>query len=1769
MQGRRERKRGWAIVALVVACAALCSARPAAAQQASFWTDDALTTGWNAMNGPVPLFEWGDTGWMRFQREATPSWFVFRRGLYSAPIVLSMRRQGTLPNWNDPRVFQVICSKSVVASRGADYATYNPRLSPARVGIDFGFYCAPGDDPRDPAKWALGRAQLAKSFTPGDPPVVAEVPAAGFWGDPANKPVAMLTPGVWEVRVHQNEDFADRNGSYTDTNPEPLTNDVHGDGRYDYPEPFNDLNGNGVWDAGEPFLDMGNGWYDPPEPFVDENTNGVWDHDDTNGNGIVDAGEDHEPFTDWNNNKRWDGGEPFDDANGNGYWDPPEPFVDYNGNNVRDPDEPFMDLNGNGVYDNGETFTDQGNGEYDPGDSYTDTNQNGQFDPGDYWIDLNGNGVWDPALGEPGFDRYGNGRYDVGEPFLDENGNGVWDLRSEPFVDANGNGEVDPGEFTDHKYFEAGGNGEFDAAVVGPETIRVMNPISVLAGGGVPPWVESPAANWANGNPDFPPVAGKRVLPGLASAPAWSFGRVGHGATSTSYRFAVVDRSRLDQVPYLASAGPRLRCRIGHGDMNPTQDAAHPPTNMDWWYDLEEYPPIFDDRLVIRKVGEPRDPRLEGIDLPLRGEPWVDQNGNGEYDPGEPFSDENGNGVRDAGTLKPVYFEAYVRVPRYQPDTTYGTGWDAVPQDATRLPAITGIPASDPIRVWCDLDDDGKLLRIPSAVATPDEPLLCDPEYYTDPARMDGTERMAAYELCDDPTAAEARLWAEPYREFNLTLNVPPDFRFRVEEPALDLGKQPHNTAASTGRPHPWSARPLTITNLGNVNLLNLRIAPDRAYLSARDPRRSGCLYTPDSDYDALALYNAAAADKGSATSGLGVRIPWGTPEPGVSDVPEQPTTPYTRKYVWWSFGGDDPANPDPNRWEDATGNAFLAGALRKARPDAPSPSVLRGRWHAGASWTESGYVGPRVGVITPFGQPVGDYSNQFVVYEDSNDNGILDTGDYPALGAFQVKVTVTDRQLTEEPTAYSIDRPVVGSVGNADPALDYAGTFVAWAIPHPTDASKTRYIFSGDSQPAVVRFWDSSATNHRRLALFWTSNRRDDLFGGGGRQPQPPAAAVAAHEQSQSWYLYGSRSYEIKDRPEAYWPFWANRYPHYDLSDAGTRIASAAPPEMKAPGASLFDGKLANAGTILSERYTAPSIVQTIAASGQIGQPYYLFFQGTGQGRDDGGRTYRASQIFYTALGPDFTLNSAAPIVPVGLEQPEVVKHTPRALSYVDATGVHRLWAFWHGGAENAWQGYFSVNRGDKALASDWKLEDGRGFGILPLYGDFATVQDLVPLYRPGPHTNFLTGATIAEPMIDLIFTGFSKSRGNSDLYMARLDPAQLMWGTRGAWRAKQPFAPVEKELLVNRNNRVYTSRNLEWMTSPLYRTTMSGRRFVFPRIWWRPAGSTTLQLITPDPENATHAPSSRRWATGTWRYDRDGSRWIYDWKDAPTAYGVGNTITVYPLTGQVVFAKPLNPGDEIYADYVPTILRVAGSPQMDASPAAFVDTRIGPAQSPVDGTRVYRQRDRLWLFWTRVAPQVSKPTVWYKTMRLMVQLPRAIQPGTEVTVTDEFGGAITQFTIDTGVHPTTGQILYPGRLYFPASQMAGVARGLEGRRITVSYTEAGTGAAGAQPADPYIRWRDERPEAPLPIDDVANEGSLCAIPDLPLTDADSINEYLSDAGAWRVWLFWTSSRPKAIVYDASTGQPRQFSNDTDLRYMTLAPRLDFRPTLPGAPSP
>ena len=59
---------------------------------------------------------------------------------------------------------------------------------------------------------------------------------------------------------------------------------------------------------------------------------------------------DGEPYTDTNNNRRWDSGEPYTDENVNGQWDPPgEPFNDLNSSGAWEAGEPYQDLNESGA----------------------------------------------------------------------------------------------------------------------------------------------------------------------------------------------------------------------------------------------------------------------------------------------------------------------------------------------------------------------------------------------------------------------------------------------------------------------------------------------------------------------------------------------------------------------------------------------------------------------------------------------------------------------------------------------------------------------------------------------------------------------------------------------------------------------------------------------------------------------------------------------------------------------------------------------------------------------------------------------------------------------------------------------------------------------------------------------------------------------------------------------------------------------------------------------------------------------------------------------------------------------------------------------------------------------------------------------------------------------------------------------------------------------------------------------------------------------------
>ena len=154
------------------------------------------------------------------------------------------------------------------------------------------------------------------------------------------------------------------------------------------------------------------------------------------------------------------------------------------------------------------------------------------------------------------------------------------------------------------------------------------------------------------------------------------------------------------------------------------------------------------------------------------------------------------------------------------------------------------------------------------------------------------------------------------------------------------------------------------------------------------------------------------------------------------------------------------------------------------------------------------------------------------------------------------MKVTVTDRQLTEEPTAYSIDRPVVGSVGNADPTLDYAGTFVAWAIRilgYEQDATS-----SGSDSAGRPRFCRIQV---RRIIAAWRSSGRaiagmiSSATEGASRSRRSRPCRVRAVSVV---VLYGTRSTDQGPSGEVL-ALLDQPLPALLISDAASRLASAA----------------------------------------------------------------------------------------------------------------------------------------------------------------------------------------------------------------------------------------------------------------------------------------------------------------------------------------------------------------------------------------------------------------------------------------------------------------------------------------------------------------------------------------------------------------------------------------------------------------------------------
>ncbi len=187
---------------------------------------------------------------------------------------------------------------------------------------------------------------------------------------------------------------------------------------------FNDTNGNTRIKA-EPYTDFNNnGKYDYAEEYIDDNQNGIWDND--------------ESFQDLNQNGTYDIQEPFIDK-GDGIYDIGEEFVDVNGNNKCDLELWYVDNNRNGKWDDGEPFDDLNNNDLkDYKEPFTDLNNNNKYDSpekaGDFKFTFSA-----ISFSEP-FTDITNDLYDLGEEYEDLNGDGKW-TAAEEYEDLNGDGK--------------------------------------------------------------------------------------------------------------------------------------------------------------------------------------------------------------------------------------------------------------------------------------------------------------------------------------------------------------------------------------------------------------------------------------------------------------------------------------------------------------------------------------------------------------------------------------------------------------------------------------------------------------------------------------------------------------------------------------------------------------------------------------------------------------------------------------------------------------------------------------------------------------------------------------------------------------------------------------------------------------------------------------------------------------------------------------------------------------------------------------------------------------------------------------------------------------------------------------------------------------------------------------------------------------------------------------------------------------------------------
>lgn len=229
--------------------------------------------------------------------------------------------------------------------------------------------------------------------------------------------------------------------------------------------------------------------------------------------------------------------------------------------------------------------------------------------------------------------------------------------------------------------------------------------------------------------------------------------------------------------------------------------------------------------------------------------------------------------------------------------------------------------------------------------------------------------------------------------------------------------------------------------------------------------------------------------------------------------------------------------------------------------------------------------------------------------------------------------------------------------------------------------------------------------------------------------------------------------------------------------------------------------------------------------------------------------------------------------------------------------------------------------------------------------------------------------------------------------------------------------------------------------------------------------------------------------------------------------------------------------------------------APGANSSPAAFIDRSLNPRFTAGNDNTVFPGSvpaspisiSRMYLFYRKADSNAAAGgALYYKTMRLMVRLPRGVLRNLDGTINGAQGNNI---VVTGNIGPYEVDWIR-GRVYFTEVD--------EGREvgITFNYGRQDTGMGGTTvfsvPQTAYrVMWGDEistatapgdatTSETILPTQSTVNEGQISAFKPSRISNTGK-NSLIQD----RVWVFWSSTR----------------AGTTDLYYMTLSPQFYTQP--------